>query len=123
MASFSVPPRPLDAPDQSRGPPSTHEEHPGKTETLKFDVPNVGYSIVPKLYPPRPFIPHYHQPAPKDVTPWNMAPLEEDHWKEFLAEAKHQGVDLGKRSEAVQDYIDVRIASESLTVGTSQLSY
>jgi hypothetical protein len=108
MASFSSAPQPLEDVSAPAVTPLTQEGHQaGTKESLVFDVPNVGDSVVPKSYPPRPFLPKYHTPFPKDITPWGKAPLEEEHWTAYLAEVKERGVDLGERSKAVQDYINV----------------
>lgn len=111
MASFTSPPRAIPTDEASSDPQykNKNEDDPPITHSLKFDLPHTGQSVVPKAsFDARAFSPTYQVEFPKDITPWNQCTVEEETWSKFLSAVKDKGVDLGKRTRAVQNYIDER---------------
>jgi hypothetical protein len=123
MASFTAPPRKLppiiNRPKIAAADPPTNGEAPAKKDNndtpithslrFRFEIPSPGSSAIPKAsYDTRPFAPAYQIEFPPDITPWGKASVEETTWTKFLATVKNQGIDLGRRTQAVQNYINER---------------
>lgn len=123
MASFTAPPRPLPPikprPQITKPAEGSGSDDPAKQDNndtpithslrFRFELPSPASSAIPKAsYDTRPFLPSYQIEFPPDITPWGKASIEETTWTKFLMTVKDQGIDLGRKTRAVQNYINER---------------